>query len=68
MERTIYTLVDGKPQPVTVKLGISDGIFTEVLEGLKEGDQVITGAAVTQTPATSPQGGNPLSGSGRRRF
>ena len=68
MERTIYTLVDGKPQPVTVKLGISDGIFTEVLEGLKEGDQVITGAAVTQTSATPSQGGNPLSGGGRRRF
>jgi HlyD family secretion protein len=67
MERTIYTLVDGKPQPVTVKLGISDGIFTEALEGLKEGDQVITGTAVTQVPATAPQGSNPLSG-GRRRF
>jgi HlyD family secretion protein len=67
MERTIYTLVDGKPHPVTVKLGISDSIFTEVLEGLKEGDEVITGSVTAQAPVTPPAGNNPLSG-GRRRF
>ena len=36
---------DGKPAPVEVRLGISDGSFTELLEGLKEGDEVIAEAA-----------------------
>ena len=67
MERTIYTLVDGKPQPVRVKLGISDSIHTEVIEGLKEGDVVITGMTVPNAPSAPSAGSNPLSG-GRRRF
>ena len=29
-----------KPAPVSVKLGINDGVATEVLAGLKEGDVV----------------------------
>ena len=33
-----------KPKPVQIKIGISDGISTEVIEGLKEGDRVVTGA------------------------
>src|SRR5437667_7199850 len=32
-----------KPRPVQIKTGISDGIVTEVLDGLSEGDQVVTG-------------------------
>ncbi len=27
-----------------IKTGISDGIYTEVTDGLKEGDQVVTAA------------------------
>jgi HlyD family secretion protein len=53
-----------------VKLGISDGSATEVLEGLKEGDVVITGT-VTQVAAvpatTSPFGGSPFGGPPRGR-
>ena len=60
--RTIYTLgEDGKPKPVQVKLGISDGITTEVTEGLNEGDKVITGAIQAKADAaaatSSPFGG-----------
>lgn len=34
---------DGKPQPRRIKIGITDGVNTEILEGdLKDGDQVIT--------------------------
>jgi len=56
-------------KPVTVKVGISDGSNTEVLEGLKEGDVVVTGT-VSTTPTTtaappSPFGG-PFGGPGRR--
>jgi HlyD family secretion protein len=43
--RTVWTLAGDKPVPQKVKTGISDGSFTEVVEGdLKEGDVVITDA------------------------
>lgn len=41
---TIYTLVDGKPQVISVRLGASDGSKTEVSgRTIKEDDQVISG-------------------------
>ncbi len=41
---TVYTLVDGKPQVASVRLGASDGSKTEVSgRTIKEGDQVISG-------------------------
>ena len=46
-----------------VRTGISDGIYTEVLEGVQAGEKVITGihlpAKVTESIKTKP-GGNPL--------
>src|SRR5438477_6736994 len=67
-ERTVYILSKGasRPQPVQIKTGISDGIVTDVLEGLKEGDQVVT-AELTATSATASPAANPFSG-GTRRF
>jgi HlyD family secretion protein len=65
-ERTVYILSFSRPKPVQIKTGISDGIVTEVTEGLKEGDQVITAELTAATPAASP-GTNPFSG-GQRRF
>ncbi len=59
--RSVFVLRDGKPEPVQIKTGISDGIFTEVQEGLAEGDQVVTGmqgGAATPAPASSPFGGS----------
>src|SRR6266404_2183500 len=64
-ERTVYILSFGKPKPVQIKTGISDGIVTEVTEGLKEGDQVITAELTSPSAASSP-GTNPFSGA--RRF
>jgi HlyD family secretion protein len=64
--RTLYVLSGGDPatahpEPVTVKLGITDGSSTEVLDGLKEGDAVITSVALPgakgNTPATNPFSG-----------
>ena len=48
------------PQPVQIKTGISDGVFTEVLEGLKEGDRVVTAElnAAASSPAANPFGGS----------
>jgi len=47
--RTVYVLSgegdDATLKPVQIKTGITDGVFTEVLSGLKEGDLVVTGLA-----------------------
>lgn len=63
-------------KPTMVKTGISDGSHTEVIEGLKEGDVVVTGLnlpasatgpnATGPRPAGSPFGG-PFGGGGMRR-
>ena len=37
----------GMPEPVAVRVGVSDGSFTEVLEGLEAGDKVVTEATST---------------------
>jgi HlyD family secretion protein len=67
-ERTVYVLPSGagRPKPVQIKTGISDGTTTEVIEGLKEGDRVVTAELTFTTSAPSPPA-NPFSG-GRRRF
>jgi HlyD family secretion protein len=68
-ERTVYVLPKGasKPNPVQIKTGISDGVSTEVVEGLKEGDRVVTAALAIEKRAT-PAPANPFSGGGPRRF
>jgi HlyD family secretion protein len=69
MERTVYLFVAGQPQPTKVKLGISDGIHTEVIEGLKEGDVMVTGVTTPQGAETSQRpGSSPFGGGGMRRF
>jgi HlyD family secretion protein len=56
-ERTIFVMSgqgkDAKLKPVPVKIGISDGINTEVLDGLKPGDNVVTGMAFDPSAAAS---------------
>ena len=65
--RTIYTLgEDGKPKPVQIKTGITDGLTTEVTEGLNEGDKVITG--IVQSKGEAAPGQNNPFGGGMRRF
>ncbi len=65
-ERTVFVLASGasKPTAVTIKTGISDGITTEVLEGLKEGDRVVTG--MTENASADAPANNPFSGQRRR--
>ena len=57
-------------KPVTIKTGISDGTNTEVLEGLNEGDVVVTGVNLPALPMSarpsSPFGG-PFGGGPRPR-
>jgi HlyD family secretion protein len=54
---TIYVLPAGaaKPVPVQVHLGIGDGIYTEVLDGLKDGD-VVVDSILSANPAVAPAG------------
>lgn len=48
-------------KPVTVKLGISDGVNVEVLDGLKEGDVVVTGTITRiAEPAVGAGGSSPF--------
>ena len=64
-ERTVYVLSGGRPKPTQIKTGISDGISTEVLDGLKEGDRVVTAELTSTSPSSSPAA-NPFSAP--RRF
>jgi HlyD family secretion protein len=64
LERTVYVLSYGRPKPVQIKTGISDGIVTEVTDGLKEGDTVVTAELTSASPSNSGST-NPFSG-GRR--
>ena len=63
---------------VTVKTGLADATFTEVIEGLSEGETIVSGLNVPATqniamggPAavqrpSSPFGGSPFGGGGGR--
>jgi HlyD family secretion protein len=68
LSRTIYTLstlggtndASGELKPAQIKTGISDGMVTEVIEGLGEGQIVVLGitvSATTGTPASNPFNG-----------
>ncbi len=67
--RTVYKLGGSRKDPdvipVTIKVGITDGVSSEVVEGLEAGTEVITsayipGAGVTSpTPASNPFGSQP---------
>ncbi len=71
--KTVYLaekkVVNGKtviePKPVQIKTGITDNLMTEVTDGLKEGDEVITGVIIPETEAARPAA-NPFGGSSRR--
>jgi RND family efflux transporter MFP subunit len=53
----VMVMVDGQQQPRMVTLGATDGVRTEVVSGLKEGDVVVVNAATSGTsPGTSPIG------------
>jgi HlyD family secretion protein len=66
--RTVYTLASNSTnapastvQAVNVKVGINDGGSYEVLEGLKEGDVVITGTRGGSTSASTSTASAPAS-------
>lgn len=72
-ETLLYVLgPQRRPQPAPVRLGLSDGQYIEVLEGLEEGALVVTGDATAGArPAaragSSPAATNPFSPQFQRR-
>jgi HlyD family secretion protein len=72
--RTIYSMAAASAagedasaslQPIRVRTGISDGAYTEITEGLKEGDQVVTSVKMPQADvAAAPGGTSPFGGGG----
>jgi len=51
----------GKPEPVPVQTGISDGSFTQVIsDSLKEGEKVIIGQKGVETSSSNNQQVNPF--------
>ena len=62
MQKTVYLLAAGSdtPKAVKIKTGISDGIYTEATDGVKEGDQLVTaalGKAAAEAHTNNPFGG-----------
>jgi len=59
--KAVWTLKEGRPQRVSVRVGVSDGTTSEILEGdVAPGDQVITEVSTTPgqaAPAGAPPGG-----------
>lgn len=55
----VYVLRDGKPVAVPVRVGASDGSYTQIVGDLKVGDMVITGGG--PKPKAKAQGG-PMGG------
>lgn len=64
--RTLYVLKDGKPAPVEVKMGITDGVATEVLEGIEDNTDVVTGQIGGLSKSSSTPAANPFGGGGPR--
>ena len=67
--RSVYILAGDEKSPelkqVQVKTGITDGIFTEVVDGLSERDKVVTSAVTGETQSQQPN--NPFGGGGFQR-
>lgn len=61
----VYVLRDGKPTPVPVRVGATDGSFTQIVGPLKAGDEVIIGGG--PKAKVQPRGG-PMGGGVRVRM
>ena len=66
MRRVWVMGADGQPEPRRIRVGLTDGAATEVVEGdLREGEVVITGQNVTgQQQQNRPQGAQSAPGFG----
>jgi len=65
----VWLFVDKQLKPVNLRLGITDGTFTELVNGdLQEGTEVVTGVTgVTSARSAAAATGNPLLGQQNQR-
>ena len=59
---TVVTLKNGKPTPVPVTLGISDGTNTEIVSGLQAGETVLLGQSKSSNGSSSNSSGQRFGG------
>jgi HlyD family secretion protein len=64
--KRVHVLRNGSPVPVDVESGLTDGVMTEIVSGLSEGDEVITGQITPSRSARSSSPLNPFGGPPRR--
>lgn len=48
-ERVVYLFREGRIESAAIKTGLSDGVYTEVLEGLEAGDTLVVGLSLRAT-------------------
>ena len=67
--RMVWKMGAKGPEPARVTIGISDGRQTEIVDGLAEGDLIITGISGAQAASAeqNQQGGGNRGGGNRRR-
>jgi hypothetical protein len=61
----VEILVDGQPQRKTVTVGSSSDTMTEVVDGLSEGEEIITQTITTSVGTTSSAGANSTNNANR---
>jgi len=60
LDGRVYRLVDGNPELVPLRVGVTDGSYTEVLRGdLKEGDAIVVGGGARGGAQDSDQPSSP---------
>ena len=54
-----WLYIDKKLKPISLRLGVSDGTFTEILSGeVQQGQEVVTAMVTGLEPKTATPGGN----------
>jgi multidrug efflux pump subunit AcrA (membrane-fusion protein) len=61
---TVTLFVNGKPVPVAVTVGAADASRTQILSGVKVGDQVVIAAISSTIPSSTSGTGRSLTGGG----
>lgn len=61
---TVTLFVNGKPVPTAVTVGASDATLTQILSGIKVGDQVVIATITSTIPSSTTGTGRSLTGGG----
>jgi multidrug efflux pump subunit AcrA (membrane-fusion protein) len=61
---TVTLFVNGKPVPTAVTVGASDATLTQILTGVKVGDQVVIATITSTIPSSTTGTGRSLTGGG----